>query len=163
MRVIAIDPGVMSGYALGVIAKNGSLEYFPFQAVDDVDDLWARLKGFKPRYIVIESFEFRKGKKGFGGLNLFPVELIGVARLYSLEAEHQCAVYKQTPAQGKGYFTNPVLRANGLYKMKLEHGLDASRHLLQWCMFGAGNQFIGQQAAGEFARLAADQNFWREG
>jgi len=160
MKIIAIDPGIMTGYCFATL-EDGHLTYVPYQNVDDVDVLWAWLTEFEPRFIIIEDFEFRRGK---GGVELFPVQLIGVARLYSEIAEHDCGCFKQKASTGKQYYTNPALKQLGLFKRGAawEHAMDASRHLLQWCMFGYGNQFIGKQSAKEFATMVDDLGFWRE-
>jgi hypothetical protein len=151
MKVLSIDPGMMTGYCYALLEKE-QLLYYPFQVVDDVDDAWRRYKEFRPRYIIIEDFEFRRGKRSAGGLNLFPVQMIGVARLYSMLAPHQCAAVVQKAAQGKAYYSNKVLQKTGLYKRGVPHAMDASRHLLQWCMFGGGNQYIGAKRTEEFAK-----------
>lgn len=161
MRVISIDPGVTTGYCYGtIINKELGLKYCPFQVVDDVDELYNRLSEFQPDYIVMEDFEFRRGKyagSGGGGLNLFPVQLIGVARLY--EARTKCRLFLQKAATGKSYYTNPVLKKMGVYKAgeNYQHAMDASRHLLQWVTFGFGNQFIGSQT--DFAELVGMSYF----
>jgi hypothetical protein len=141
MRVIAIDPGVMTGYVYADV-EDGKAQCFPFQMTDDVDDLYRRLVDFKPRYIVMEDFEFRS--RASTGLNLFPVQLIGVARLYEIMSLDQVAVYLQKPSYGKSYYTDPTLKAKKLYKRGVPHGMDALRHLLQWLTFGAGNRFIAK-------------------
>ena len=141
MNVIAIDPGVMTGYARGKISE-GHLYYYAFQMVDDVDDLWRRLKDVRPRHVIIEDFEFRQGKQRTG-INLFPVQLIGVTRLYALMGDVQCAVHIQKASYGKAYYTDNILKSRSLYKRGIPHAMDASRHLLQWFTFGAGYQFNG--------------------
>jgi hypothetical protein len=143
--VIAIDPGVMTGYCQGMITT-GKLHYMVFQQTDEVDDLWRRLKDLEPRFIVIESFEFRGGhQRAATGINYFPLQLIGVARLYAEVATHQCACYLQTPAQGKGYYTNSILKQQGVLKRGMAtgvpHGVDALRHMLQWYTFGPGFKY----------------------
>lgn len=158
MRVISIDPGIMTGYCYAEI-ESQQLRYFPFQIVDEVDDLWRRLKEFGPRYIIIEDFEFRRGKRSAGGLELFPVQMIGVSRLYSLIANPNCACFVQKAAQGKAYYTDPVLKQLGLHKRGIPHGIDASRHLLQWYTFGAGYQFAGSKKTEECVTLL---NSWEE-
>lgn len=141
MRILAVDPGVTSGfcYAELVHLNDGDyLEFFPTQMVDEVDDLWRRLEHFRPRYIIIESFQYRQAARR--GLNLKPVELIGVVKLYECLAQHQTAVVEQTAATGKGYYTDTILKKNGFYVPGVPHGMDAMRHLLQWFTFGAGYQ-----------------------
>lgn len=144
MKVISIDPGVTTGFCYAEITPKEKMEFFPSQNVDDVDDLWRRLVRFEPRYIVMESFEFRQGKQ-HSGINLFPKELIGVTRLYSLLASQACGLYMQTASQGKGYYNDKKLSDHGFIKRgdktHLGHGLDATRHLLQWVTFGAGFEF----------------------
>jgi hypothetical protein len=157
MKILAIDPGEMTGYCYGDIDKE-KLRYTPFQAVDDVDDLWQRLNRFDPKFIVIEDFEFRKRARG--GLNLFPVQFIGVARLWG--QLNECRVFLQKAAQGKSYYTNEVLKKHGLYLRGMEHGMDASRHLLQWTTFGYGYQFMGKKTTKEFVELIGLSN-WDEG
>jgi len=157
MRVIAIDPGVTTGFCYATLLE-GELKYFPFQMVDDVDDLWRRLEKFTPRHIVIEDFKFRQGKQRTG-INLFPVQLIGVARLYSVTARHQCYCQLQGADIGKSYYTDPILKKLKLYKRGIPHAMDATRHLLTWCMFGPGNQYIGAKSTEDFATLLPE---WRE-
>jgi hypothetical protein len=143
--VIAIDPGRMTGYCQARI-MDGKLHYLTHQQMDEVDDLWRRLQGLEPRYIVCEDFEFRGGHhRAATGIEYFPIQLIGVARLYAEVADHQCACYLQKPAQGKAYYTNPVLKTQGYLKRgmatSVPHGIDAMRHLFQWFTFGPGFQF----------------------
>jgi hypothetical protein len=151
-RIIAIDPGVETGYCYAKIDHNGYVRYFPFQMTEDVDDLWRRLKEFKPDIIVMEDFDFRGGHhRAATGVNYFPLQLIGVARLYSLvEPTGRCAIYMQKAAQGKSYYSDVMLKNRNLYKRGKPHAMDASRHLLQWLTFGAG-----------FKWLTKDQNFAR--
>jgi hypothetical protein len=146
MRVIAIDPGRCSGYCYAAFDQ-GELYFVPFQMVDDVEELWNRLRKFDPKHIVCESFEFRGAARR--GLDLFPVQLIGVVRLY--EALRGTPVYLQPASVGKGYFSDPTLKKLGLYKRGNEHGRDASRHLLQWATFGAGYKYVGKK--NDFAHL----------
>lgn len=159
MRVIAIDPGVMTGFCYGEVV-DGKLQFYPIQSMDEVDDLWHRLERFQPRYIIIEDFEYRGGRNNIG-LNLFPVQLIGVTHLYGLLSTHQTAVYVQKAAQGKSYYTDPILKQLNFYKRGVPHGMDATRHMLQWFMFGAGNQFIGSKRTEEFAFLTDNLTWWQ--
>jgi hypothetical protein len=154
MRVISIDPGGISGYCYARI-EGGIISYAPFQVQDEVDDLWRRLHAFQPVHIVIEDFEFRGGARR--GLDLFPVQLIGVTRLYAYTGKLPCALHVQKAATGKAYYTDQVLKANDLYRRGCGHGMDAARHLLQWFTFGFGHQYQGQDR--NFARLIAMESF----
>jgi hypothetical protein len=140
VKILAIDPGVTSGFCYARIAQNTLLEFYPFQAIDDVEDMWDRIEAFKPRYIICEDFEYRSGK-GRSGLNLFPVQLIGVVKLYELKAQQQCAVFMQKASTGKSYYNDVNLKAKGFYRRGVPHGMDATRHLLQWFTFGAGYKY----------------------
>ena len=161
MRVISVDPGIHTGYCYAKF-ENGIVKYHPFQIVEDVDDFWRRLAFFKPRYIIIEDFEFRRGKRSAGGLELFPVEMKGVARLYSMVAKHQCAAFIQRAAQGKSYYTNEVLKQNELYIRGIPHAMDASRHLLQWTFFGAGFKYVKGKTTQEIAIIVEPEQVLKD-
>jgi hypothetical protein len=139
MKILAIDPGVTSGYCLAQVASP-AIALKPFQMVDDVDDIWDRLALLEPRYIICENFEFRQRSRA--GLNLFPMQAIGVIRLYELKASHQTSVTLQKASEGKSYFTDAQLKRLGVYKRGLPHGMDATRHLIHWFTFGSGYQFV---------------------
>lgn len=153
MKIIAIDPGVMTGYAYARITDARELEFYPFEMTDEVDDFWRRIIDFKPNVIVMEDFDFRGGhQRASTGINYFPIQLIGIARLYELiEPTGKTALYLQKAAQGKSYYSNQVLKERKLYKRGVPHGMDATRHLLQWITFGPGYQYIeGKQ---NFAKM----------
>jgi hypothetical protein len=145
LKVIAIDPGRTTGYCQAEI-RTGKLHYHVFQEIDEVEDLWHRLDKLKPRFIICEDFDFRGGHhRAATGIDYFPIQLIGVANLYAAIAPHQCACYMQKAAQGKAYYTNPVLKDQGYLKRgmatSVPHGIDAMRHLFQWFTFGPGFKY----------------------
>jgi hypothetical protein len=142
---------VTTGYCLATLEPEKSCEVKPFQVVDDVDDFLDRLKGIQPRYIVMEDFEYRNRARA--GLNLFPVQLIGIARLYEMRAQHQVGLTLQKAAQGKSYYKDETLKRLGLYKRGVPHGLDAMRHVLHWLTFGAGYQFNSKGPIEEFIKV----------
>lgn len=159
-KVIAIDPGVMTGYCQAVI-QDGKLHYVTFQQTDEVDDLWARLDALKPRFVVCEDFDFRGGRqRAATGLNYFPIQLIGVARLYAGTAHHQCGITLQKASYGKSYYSNNVLRQLGYLPRgmatEVPHGIDAMRHLFQWFTFGPGYKFNTSTGAANKAGFAVD-------
>ena len=157
MKIMSVDPGVTSGYCLAYLEAS-RCRYHPFQMVDDVDDFWRRLIDFEPRHLIIEDFEFRRGKYAAGGLNLFPKEMIGVARLYSSVAKHQVGLYIQKAAQGKAYYSDKILKTKQLYLRGIPHAMDASRHLLQWLTFGPGFEHLGKNKIEDFMQL--DERWW---
>lgn len=144
MKILAIDPGVTSGYCFAELDPVGwkRLEIRPEQHVDDVDGVWDRIKEFEPRYIICEDFEYRN--KSRHGLVLFSVQAIGVVRLYEFKAITQISVVLQTAATGKGYYTNKLMKDMGVFKpgAAWEHSMDATRHLLHWLTFREGYQYI---------------------
>jgi hypothetical protein len=163
LKIIAVDPGVMTGYCYAYLENDEKdvLRYVPFEMTDEVDQFWDRLAQIQPRFIVMEDFEFRMGQRYKGaGLNMFPMELIGVARLYEMKAPHQCSIFLQKPSYGKQYYTDMTLRKLGLYKRGIPHGMDASRHLLQWFTFGAGYKY-NNGSPKEFAEMIT-QAAWKE-
>jgi hypothetical protein len=155
VRVLSIDPGGVSGYCYARI-ESGNIEYVPFQMQDDVDELWNRLFAFVPAHIIIEDFEFRAGQRKTG-LDLFPVQLIGITRLYTLLTKVNCGLHIQKAATGKAYYTDAILKKNGLYVRGCAHGMDASRHLLQWFTFGYGHRYQGRSP--DFAKLVLIDDF----
>lgn len=155
LKIITIDPGITSGFCYAELKPNVELVYKPFQMVDDVDDLWNRLDKFKPDTIIIEDFEFRGRARA--GLNLFPVQLIGIARLY--ENRNKVALHLQKAATGKAYYTDNILKQLGLYKRGIPHGMDASRHLLQWITFGPGFQYNGKSKIEDFVTMSDELSY----
>lgn len=147
-RIISLDPGGTTGYTIAYMFDQKNVVCEPKQAIFDVENLWDLLDGFSPRYIIMEDFEFRQ--KSRAGLNLFPVQLIGIASLYELKAKHQCSLKLQKASQGKGYYTDNILKKYGFYKRGLPHGMDSLRHLLHWLTFGAGYQFLENKKIEDF-------------
>lgn len=153
-----MDPGVTTGYCFAELenvnhSTDVKLTTWPKQYVDDVDELWDRIEAFGPRYIVCEDFEYRNRSRA--GLVLFSVQAIGVARLYSLKTPQQCDITLQKAAQGKGYYTNTLLKKLGVYKPgeNWEHSMDATRHLLHWLTFSSGYQLIEGQNMADIIKL----------
>lgn len=156
VRVMSVDPGGTTGYTYARI-MDGKVEAFPFQLPDDVDEFWQRLVKFSPDQIVMENFEFRGRART--GLNLFPVQLIGVARLYELTvAKRTCVVHLQSASMGKGYYTDVQLKNKKMYKRGVSHGMDAMRHFLHWTTFAAGHKYVTKPGDTELVLL----NEWSE-
>lgn len=141
IRILSIDPGVTTGYALGV--KENDKFYLAYdERIFNHNDFWqflTKLHSHGGMHTICEDFEFRQGKQK-DGLNLYPVELIGILRLFCSN-DRWSPLWMQKAAQGKGYYDDSKLRGLGVYRKGFEHGRDAARHLLHWFGFGAGYQF----------------------
>lgn len=133
---MSIDPGKTTGYALGVL-DTSKLYLAAGQAEMDVWAFAEFVRKYKCDFYIIEDFEFRQRARA--GLELFSVQLIGVARLCCPN------IYIQKAARGKSYYTDPQLKSLNLYPTSYKHGRDALRHLLHWFTFGAGFQFNEKQ------------------
>lgn len=141
LRVLSIDPGETTGYALGIVERGNFFVAYN-QARFNHAEFWYFLQKVHlhgTMHTVCEDFEFRQGKQK-DGLNLYPVELIGILRLFCSN-DTWSPLWMQKAAQGKGYYDDNKLKSMGVYQKGLDHGRDAARHLLHWFNFGAGYQF----------------------
>lgn len=148
LRVIALDPGITTGYAEGLIT-DGKLGVISGQLKLNEVEMHRELKERNPDIIIYERFEYRS-KKAYNVDNaeLFPRNLIGVINFYCQERELDgrplMQVHTQMPATVLGkrcYWTNEKLKAAGVYKVANPHANDAMRHLLYWYKFGPGYKF----------------------
>jgi hypothetical protein len=141
LRILSLDPGETTGYALA--AKDRDRLYLAYdQAKMSPAEFWYFLTNVARHgdlHTVCESFEFRQGKQK-DGLNLYPVELIGIVRLFCSN-ERWYPLWMQKAAQGLGHFDDIKLKNMGVYQKGVEHGRSATKHLLHWFNFGAGYQF----------------------
>lgn len=136
-RVIAIDPGVTTGFANGLLLATGMMEVSSFQERFGVKDLFDYLTTAKPHYVVYERFDYRNRARD--KLVLYSRNLIGVIDLYC--EQQAIPTYRYMPVTVMAYFTDKELRANQVYKVNSPHCNDAMRHLLHWYTFGFGYQF----------------------
>lgn len=136
VKVLAIDPGRTTGFCYATIEDSRAV-LMPWQEHTEVHNMWSILEKRKPDVIVIEKFEFRKNSRE--GLDLFPKELIGTARLHSTLNHSEW--YEQSAAQGKGYWGDSLLRDSQVYLKAMPHANDATRHFLHWFTFGAGFKY----------------------
>lgn len=139
MRILSLDPGVTTGYAfyetlspIGVTAE-GRIVPDPYvidtyQVKDDVDATWVILNNARPDVVVYEKFTPPSAQRF--RVELFPVQVIGVARLYCLD--RMIPEYSHTASAAKGLWTDTKLKTTGLWKpgKEYEHAMDALRHLL---------------------------------
>lgn len=147
MKVIALDPGITTGYAVGVIELDAvePMGVISGQFKWDESGLFQELNRSSPDRIIYETFQYRSekmyGKKGaLYKVELFPRNLIGVINLYA-QLNTNVKLYTQSPAAGKSYWGDQMLKKALVYKVGSPHANDAMRHLLQWYQFGPGYQF----------------------
>jgi hypothetical protein len=147
IKVHCFDPGITTGYATGIIETGKPMGVVSGQAKWNEFQLYVELKRSKPDIIIYETFEYRNPrhrKDWADNVELFPRNLIGVMNLYVHERASQgtsIGCYTQTPAQGKGYYSDVLLRKFDVYKIANPHANDAMRHLLHWFTFGAGFKY----------------------
>lgn len=140
LKVIAIDPGVTTGIATGIIKLGEAMEVASMQEKMEVEDMWHFLNDQQPDVIVYETFEYRNRARK--GLVLFSRELIGVIRLFGRLHPATVQLHDQSAYEGVGgYFTDKQLKEGNVYKPGNPHAMDATRHLLQWYTFGPGYRY----------------------
>lgn len=141
IKVLALDPGRTTGYAMGDISETGKMLIVTGEAVWDHHALMAQLEWYKPHVIIYERFDFRRSPKyQRDRVDLFPRELIGVVELYA-ESTNDIRLDTQSASQAKGYFSDRKLKDDGVYRVSKPHANDAARHLLHWYTFGPGYKY----------------------
>lgn len=143
MRLVALDPGGTTGWATwdddrgtiesGELTGDHHLELYNFLDFGNFD------------IIIYESFQYRRKEIDKGvAFVLDSVEYIGVIKLFVQDVKYNFLeppdLIAQTPATGKGFWTNDKLKKVGAYKPGSEHEKDARRHLLQYMTFKLNRQ-----------------------
>lgn len=139
MLITALDPGRTTGYAMGYLERQHTLEIEYYEEKWSHLQLYDFLLEYKPDHIICESFQFRQGARD--GADLYPCELIGVVELAQQTfLKPGCVVYQTASVQSKkkAYFSDARLKELGLYVRGVGHGRSAVKHLLHWQMFGSG-------------------------
>lgn len=141
MKVIAIDPGGTTGITIAqfgtdvMYVRPTQDRYTPKEFME-----FLMLHVGTASWVIIESFEFRKGARQ--GLDLTPAHLIGVA----MASVPEDRLRQQTAAVGKSHFGNDQkLKDRKLWIPGKPHAMDSLRHFMQWFQFGHGYQYnVGQ-------------------
>ncbi len=150
ISILALDPGKTTGFCYGTYAGQ-NLIIDPGEKILTAGGLDAFVRDFLdsgvPKYIIYEDFQFRQGVRT--GLDFTPAKLIGILELWK---ERDCGAhfYVQQPSvQGdKAFFNNDRLQELGAYWPHGKgHARSATKHLLYWCKFGPGGQYIPQGTA----------------
>jgi len=141
MRVIALDPGVTTGYAIGVI-DGGHMYVVTGEERWNHLAFWVFLHENDPDVVISERFEFRN--KARKGLELFSRELIGVANLYvqiGYSKPHELVLQNPLKDNESTFFNDDRLKKDKIHKAGKGHANDAARHLLTWYQFRSGFQY----------------------
>jgi hypothetical protein len=128
-REIALDPGGTTGY---LYCTDGVRVYqHQMGPQEHHEDLWKVLNDYNPEVIIYETFQYRNGlEKAI----LVSCEYIGIIRLWGM-MNPSATLVPQTPAVGKGFWTDDKLKKLGLYRTGAPHAMDATRHWLQYRAF----------------------------
>lgn len=141
--ILALDPGKTTGICLATLTDK--LYLAPHEDMLTCGAMYNLLRWFcdaRPNnaHVIYEDFEYRNNPRM--GLNLMPVKIIGIIELFKEWHEPFISFTKQSAATGKAFYNDDRLKALGVYKVGMQHGRDATRHLLQWANFGAGGQYM---------------------
>lgn len=128
--LIALDPGFTTGVAL--LDSRQVLK--TYQKAFSHKDLMEYLEYLHPTTVVYESFVYQRRNK----VELYPVEVIGVIRLYA--QKYDIPLYVQSPGQAKNFMTDDKIKAMSLWVKGQKHGMDALRHLLYHEIVTKGNR-----------------------
>ena len=137
MLILALDPGVTTGWA--TFQKPNRRD--GYRSGQTKGPIWVLLESglmvpqAEEKFVVIyETFTFRQIPKA----DLTPVEVIGVIKEWARQKE--VPLVPQSPAEGKGFFSDDKLKVLQLYRPGHPHANDAMRHLLFYLSFGHGIQ-----------------------
>jgi len=133
--LIALDPGITTGIATLSDYPTGPRELIASRQVKCSHlQLWKLLQIQEPTEIVYESFIYQRRNK----VELYPVEVIGVIKLYA--ETYDIPLYVQSASQAKGFITNEKIKKIDLWEKGQVHGMDALRHLLYHLMITKGDK-----------------------
>lgn len=136
MRILALDPGGTTGWAIyqhGMDWDRGQL------TGQHHDDLWQLIDTYYPDTLVYERFLYQRREVTKGvSLVLDSLEYIGVAKLWIQRNPKGRRLVEQTPHQGKHLWTDDKVKALGLWLPGLPHAMDATRHLLYFLAITQG-------------------------
>ena len=122
MKIVALDPGVTTGWASRARDRYSTRQIIGEHHVE----LWDALYNFEPQVVVCERFTYQRRDK----VILKSVEYIGVVTLYC--EQYGANLVMQTPSQAKNLWTDTKLKLVEQYKPNQPHANDAMRHLLYY-------------------------------
>lgn len=132
MRILAIDPGVTTGFSVTPYDGHPHVWEDNFGELSPASPhlaLHATLVRILPDVIVCERFDFMQNKKG---VDYTPVEYIGVIHLYCQSTGTALFFQGRDVKSKKGFWDEKKLRFLGLYEPALGHAMDALKHRLHF-------------------------------
>lgn len=133
-KIISVDPGNTSGLAIAEVGLKGELlSIEQFEEKLSLAGMLHLLTGNMPDIIVYERFALYQHKSETMINNEFyPVQLIGVIKMYGELYTNKVEMVVQTAAQGKAIWKDDKLKKFSLYHPNSKHCRDAVRHLLTY-------------------------------
>lgn len=132
MRILAIDPGVDTGFSMTPNGRSADVWQTNFGELSPASPhlaLHATLVKVLPDVIVCERFDFRQNKRG---VDYTPVEYIGVIQLYCQSTDTPLHFQGQDITSEKSFWNRKKLKFLGLYQEDFVHGMDALKHRLHF-------------------------------
>lgn len=133
MRILAIDPGVCTGFSVTPKARTAHVWQTTFKDLSPASPhlaLHATLVKVLPDVIVCERFDFRQNKRG---VDYTPVEYIGVIHMYCQSTDTPLYLQGQdVTSEQKSFWNKKKLQYLGLYDPSMEHAMDALKHRLHF-------------------------------
>lgn len=140
MKVIALDPGETTGYAIySQYTRHGGVDRSLTTAQLGADphhrELYVMLNAANPNVVVCEDFKYQRGA---GGHNLTPVEYIGVCKLWTAERSIPLVLQGRSL---KTLWDDGKIKKLGLWKPAQPHAMDALRHMLYYVTLTIGDNY----------------------
>lgn len=132
MRILAIDPGVDTGFSMTPQKGYADLWETNFGELSPASPhlaLHATLVKVMPDIIVCERFDFRQNKRG---VDYTPVEYIGVIHLYCQSTDTPLHFQGQDVTSEKSFWNKKKLKFLGLHQDGFTHAIDALKHRLHY-------------------------------
>lgn len=134
MKVLAIDPGVTTGFSITPDRSPDHLWQVDFGT--DYPNrphlaFYEMLDRESPDVIICERFDFRQNKRG---VDYTALQYIGVVELYCQKSHTALYFQGQDVKSKKGFWDDKKIKYLGLYRdgKEYEHAMDALRHRLKW-------------------------------
>lgn len=145
MRILAVDPGPTTGFALfdsdGMQGPNPHCWFEPLDTNDEPHtNLWNIINDFNVDVLVVERFEFRQSDaQTRSKIDYRAGEYVGVCCLWAQQEGIKLVL--QQAAQAKAFWMDDKIKQLTLWRPEaFPHGIDALRHLMYYVTFTLNDQ-----------------------